>query len=148
MFAIKPKPSKSPMGEVFRYAGKMKLQTIHFNKGTQAREERLWSSYKNEDEKEDALLDLTARGEWKCSFGGILSILRRLAPDSSPSSAKIFNTSCTLRKKVINQSNCVAPRHLASELKSSYWRLLKMTAEELCNYTKYLEKKKTIIKDG
>lgn len=72
---------------------------------------------------------------------GILSIPRRLAPDSPPSSAKTFNTSCVVRKKVkkkvINQSNCVAPRHLASELKSSY-----------CNYTKDLEEARARIKDG
>lgn len=133
---MKPKSSKSLMGEIFRYTGKMRLSTRDAGKR---------GGFGHH-------IEIKMKKKTPYQAQGILSIPRRLVPDSPPSSAKTFNTSCVVRekvkKKVINQSNCVAPRHLASELKSSYWRLLKMTPEELCNYTKDLEEARARIKDG
>ena len=59
-----------------------------------------------------------------------------------------FNTSCVVRKKVINQSYCLTLRHLASKLTSSYWRLLKMEPERLDEFTNKLKETKKAIIEG
>ena len=45
VFAMNPKSSKSPMGEIFGHTAKMKLPTIHFYKGTHARGEGGFGHY-------------------------------------------------------------------------------------------------------